>query len=154
MSAPREQGRGGSERTSGFTLIEILAAMMIFLAGITGVLALMSTALAMHRDGLNAGGITRHMEEIADRVQGELSAGKHYDDVDGRMLDIPLGSLPNGTVYAVRFVLRADGEGVLALISVARHEKNLSRAGPTPYLLTLAPRVEDAVARYRARAKP
>lgn len=142
----------GPRARAGFTLIEILVAMMIFLVGMTGVLALMSTALSLHRDGLVAGRTTRELDALPARLQAELSAGVHQDADDaGRLVDVDLGRLDEGTVYSVQWVLQPDGEGVLALVSVAGHENDLRRARPIPYLLTLAPRDEDAVDAWRAR---
>ena len=146
MTRPPDRAR------AGFTLIEILVAMMIFLAGMTGVLALMSTALSLHRDGLVAGRTTRELDGLAVRLAAELSAGVHLDPEDeGRLMDVAAARLDDGTVYAVSWVLQPDGEGVLALVSVAGHENDLARARPIPYLLTLAPRDEDAVATWRTR---
>jgi prepilin-type N-terminal cleavage/methylation domain-containing protein len=134
----------------GFTLVEILVAMTIFLAGMTGILALLSTALALHRDGLVAAQVARQLDAVAVRVEAQLAAGDHWNDDEERMVDVELANLPDGTTYAVRFVSRGDGSTVVAWISAADQPARLARATPVPYLMSTEPDAARSVERYRA----
>jgi prepilin-type N-terminal cleavage/methylation domain-containing protein len=138
----------------GFTLIEILVAMTIFLAGMTGILALLSTALALHRDGLVAAQVSRQLDAVAITVQEQLAAGDHWSDDEQHMVDVAEARLPDGTTYAVHFVTRDDGLSVIAWISAADQPGRLPRATPVPYLMSTEPDAARAVERYRTRARP
>lgn len=149
----RVAGAGGRAPRDGFTLIEILMAMMVFLAGITGLFALMSTALAMHRDGLTAGQAVRRVDRVADELARQLAQGRHWNEADQRWIDVEPEALPDGGVYSVDWRARADGETVLALISIAADRKGLAAARPVPVLLPTGPGAAQASERWRQRAR-
>ncbi len=141
-----------SRSPSGFTLIEVLMAMTIFLIGMTGLLALMSSALVMHRAGLAAGTSGHHVDGIAERLAVEVSAGDHWDDDAGDWIDVSSRRFDDGTYYSVSFEARPDGETVLVRVTAASDEAGLAGARPVPFLLTATPDPRESVAQWRARA--
>ncbi len=135
----------------GFTLIEILVAMLVFLAAITGILALMTTALAMHRDGLVAHEVTRSLEALTEQLQVEVSAGEHLDPETGAWVDVELRQLSARSVCRVRFESRADGTGLLAWVAVAASAAGLPAAQEMPVWLSAEPTAAETVRRYQRR---
>ncbi len=69
-------------RRDGFTLLEVMAALSVFLIGIVSVLALLSTGTRMHQDSQSVALTADAAEEVlllatrevADRAQGGLGA--------------------------------------------------------------------------------
>jgi prepilin-type N-terminal cleavage/methylation domain-containing protein len=140
--------------TRGFTLIEILVALMVFLTGVTGLLALMTSALAMHRDGITLARATGDLDGIVARVRREVALGRHHDEVNDTWTDVVAEEMPDGTVYSVRFV-PGDASGLLlAELRVAGSARNLPRAPVIRIVLPTDPLRAEAVSRYRSRRKP
>jgi prepilin-type N-terminal cleavage/methylation domain-containing protein len=66
-------------RQRGFTLLEVMAAMSIFLVGIVSVLALLSTGTRLHQDSLSSSLAADAAEEIlllAEREVAQADAGQ------------------------------------------------------------------------------
>jgi len=146
MKAPRRSARG-------FTLIEILIAMMVFLAGIAGVLALFSTGLAMHRDGLAVSDGTRALDEVARRIEDEVRAGRNWDELNGRWRAIEAATLPDGRWWSASFTAehgRARKGTLLVQVRVAASREGLASARPVPLVVEPAPDRALAIERYRA----
>lgn len=138
-------------RRQGFTLIEILVALMVFLAGITGLLALLTSALAMHRDGLSLADATGRIPDVAAIVARQIAAGEHLDPATGLWNDVPPVTLADGTVYSVRFVAGLAATPV-AELRVARSLKELPRARPVRVPLDLGPPAASVLERTRRGA--
>jgi prepilin-type N-terminal cleavage/methylation domain-containing protein len=142
--------------TRGFTLIEILVALFIFLTGVTGILALMTTALALHRDGLQIARATRQLDDVIARVQREISEGKHRD-TGGDFADVPAQRLPDGTWCSVHFVDPVGVEPLVAEIRLAGSQAGLPASRPVRAVLAEGLRPDLEVARLRearTRAAP
>ena len=131
----------------GFTLIEILVAMLVFLTGVAGIYALLSTGLAMQQDSLQMSRAGRHMEEVVQLLQRQVSDGT----LDA---DVPLGKLLDGTCYRVS-LLGSEGMGDedarLVEIRVAATEKGLESAEPYTHLLGPGPSMARAIEEWRAQ---
>lgn len=141
----------------GFTLIEILLAMMVFLAGVTGIYALLSTALGMQREGLDLSRATRSAEGVVHQLEQEISRGQHFDASAGTWTDVTAATLPDGTWYAVEFVPETgnEAEGTLLVnVRLARRERDLAGARPVSWVLTPGPTFADAVRAAQARQAP
>lgn len=146
--------RRAVSKQRGFTLIEILVAMMVFLTGVTGLLALMTTALAMHRDGISLARATSDLDGIVAKLRREVALGRHHDEVSDAWTDVESAELPDGTVYSVHFLPSyADGL-LLAELRVAGRVRDLPRAPMIRIVLPTAPLRAEAVMRYRNRRKP
>ena len=138
----------------GFTLIEILLATLIFLAGVSGVYALLSTGLSMQQDGLELGRLERRLDQLVHHIELELSAGLHFDADSGGWVPVEAARLPDGTWYSVDFVGEEDdsGEGtLLATIRVAGTEAGLRVARPVGHALTPGQTQAGAIRAWRAR---
>ncbi len=152
MKRPETRRPARSAR-SGFTLIEILVAMMVFLAGITGVLALFSTGLAMHRDGLSVAEGTRALDEVARRIADEVQAGRNWDASGGRWRAIEAAQLPSGSWWSAHFTGEQGRERkgtLLVQVRLASTRDGLFTARPVPIVVEPAPDRGQAIARYRA----
>jgi len=137
--------------THGFTLIEILVAMMIFLTGMTGLLALMTTGLALHRDGLVLSRATADLDLIGARIEREVAAGGHYDAEREVWVDVEGEPLPDGTWYAVHFRTPGVDEPQIVELRVAGSVKGLATARPVPRALEGGASAAT-IARFRQRA--
>ena len=137
----------------GFTLIEILVALLVFLTGVTGLLALLTTALAMHRDGLTLARVTRAIDGVAAQVRREVAAGQHYDAALDAFLDVAGASLPDGTAFSLHFLPARGEQPLLAELRVAGSLKELPRSRPLPVVLLAGPSREAAVERFRGRSR-
>lgn len=60
-------------RRSGFTLLEVMAAMVIFLVGIVGVLALFASGLAIHRTATQRAVVAAASEDVRARIEALLA---------------------------------------------------------------------------------
>lgn len=70
MTDPTRYDRNRPARHRGFTLLEVMAALTIFMVGVVGVLALFATGLALHQDATE-----RTIVGLAsDEVRGEVLA--------------------------------------------------------------------------------
>jgi prepilin-type N-terminal cleavage/methylation domain-containing protein len=140
------------QRPRGFTLIEVLVAMMIFVTGAAGLLALLVTALALHRDGLNLTRATRDLDELRSTLVAEVAAGGHYDKDGGKWVDITSAALPDGTRYAVHFLAGSGVEPNRAELRVGASDAELAGAVPVILVLPEGPSIAADVARWRLRA--
>lgn len=139
---------------AGFTLIEVLLAMLIFIAGVSGVYGLLSTALGLQRSGLETAVATRALEGIVWQLEQELSQGLHWDDGLGLWRDIEAAPFAEGLFYSCRFSPEIGNERLgtlLASITVARSEAGLAGAEAVSYLLTPGPTAAAAVRGIRRR---
>ncbi|MGQ0554237.1 MAG: type IV pilus modification PilV family protein [Planctomycetota bacterium] len=158
--------RPSARRERGFTLIEILVALTIFVTAIGGILALMTTALAMHRDGLAAARVSSALEGVVGQLALEVAAGEHRAEsrlgAEGRLgaesspgtessqaswRDIPPTKNPDGLWYQVQFRVPAEG-GLLAEVKLAESQKALARAQAVTVPLSHALLSRSAVLRF------
>jgi prepilin-type N-terminal cleavage/methylation domain-containing protein len=58
----------------GFTLLEVLVAMMVFLVGIVGILGLFTAALGMHRDATRRARTAIASAEVQALIRAELDS--------------------------------------------------------------------------------
>jgi len=139
----------------GFTLIEVLVAMLVFVTGVAGLLALLVTALALHRDGLNLARATRDLDELRATIVAEVAAGEHFDAERQAWLDVAGAELPDGTRYSVHFI---PGDGVepdRAALRFGANEAERLTARPVLFALPAGPSLSQLVARWRERiARP
>jgi len=138
-----------ARRTAGFTLIEILVALFIFLAGVSGILALMTTGLALHRDGLQLGRATRQLDDVAATLARELAAGRHVDGA-GDLVDLEPRRLADGTWLSARLRPARGEEPPVAEVRLAGSAGGL--AGARPVLLVLPEGLPPALELERLRA--
>ncbi|HEX5009492.1 MAG TPA: prepilin-type N-terminal cleavage/methylation domain-containing protein [Planctomycetota bacterium] len=147
----------GSRGARAFTLIEVLVALFVFLTGVTGILALMTTALALHREGLQAGRATRQIDDVIARVQREVAAGGHRAANGEDYADVPALRLPDGTWCAVHFLPPRGVEPLVAEIRLAGTQAGLQPARPVRAVLAEGPAPDQEVLRLRearTRAAP
>ena len=141
----------------GFTLIEVLVALFVFLTGVTGILALMTTALALHREGLQTGRATRQIDDVIARVQREIAEGGHRAANGEDYTDVPALRLADGTWCAVHFLPPRGVEPLVAEIRLAGTQAGLQPARPVRAVLAEGPAPAKEVLRLRearTRAAP
>ena len=147
LSLPDAVPRGHRQDQVGFTLIEILVAMLVFLTGVAGIYALLSTGLSMQQDSLRMSRAGRHMEEVVQLLQRQVSDGT----LDA---DVPLGKLSDGTCYRVSLLGSesvGDEDARLVEIRVAATERGLVNAEPYTHLLGPGPSMARAIEEWRAQ---
>ncbi|HZL99535.1 MAG TPA: prepilin-type N-terminal cleavage/methylation domain-containing protein, partial [Planctomycetota bacterium] len=114
----------------GFTLIEILVALMIFLAGVTGLLALLTTGLALHGQGLALSRATDRLDEAGAELQRQVAAGARWDAERQDWIDVEAAQLPDGTWFSAAFLPQGPEEPLCAELRVAASRKGLAAAVP------------------------
>lgn len=137
---------------AGFSLVEILVAMMIFLVGIGGILALLGTGLSLHRDGLSLAAGVREIDEVARRLSADVESGVLWDAAEGVWLDVEPTRLPSGTWYdaALEPEVGNEREGsVLCWVRVAASARDLETTRPIPIVASPLAGVVEGARRYR-----
>jgi prepilin-type N-terminal cleavage/methylation domain-containing protein len=137
----------------GFTLIEILVALMVFLAGVSGLLALLTTGLALHGQGLALSRATARLDEAGAELQRQVASGARWDAEKQAWTDVEAAQLPDGTWYSVVFLPAGADEPLFAELRVAATRKGL--AGATPVRRALDPTAVDwgSVHRFLEQAR-
>ena len=138
---------------AGFTLIEVLVALMVFLAGVTGILALMTTALAMHRDGLVQARATRRLDDLVERARRLAAEGLLVDARTGEPSGLRAEKLEDGLWWDLRRLPARGEEGPLAELRVAGSEAGLAAAEPVLCVLPEGPRPEVLAERLARRLR-
>jgi prepilin-type N-terminal cleavage/methylation domain-containing protein len=143
----------GHRRQRGFTLIEILVAMMIFLAGVSGMLALLTTGLALHGQGLALSRAAAHLDEAGAELQRQVAAGERWDAERQGWIDVEAAQLPDGTWYSAVFLPPGPEEPLFAELRVAGSRKGL--AGATPVRRAVDPTAVTwaSMRRFQERAR-
>jgi hypothetical protein len=112
-------------RERAFTIMEVMAALMIFVTGVVGVLALFMSGLALHRDAQHQAAVALASDEVRARVETWLSRvieeGADNKNVElPKMEDQPIDAHPGyfySATLSVDPLLGAQG-GVLARVFV------------------------------------
>ena len=138
-----------AREAAGFTLIEVLVALFVFLTAVTGILALMTTALAMHRDGLQLARSTRQLEDVVAQVRRELSAGQHRG-AEGQPVAIAPWKLPDGTWCSVSWEPVRGEEPPVAAVRLAGAQAGLKTARVVRDVLPEGPLPAQEAERLRA----
>lgn len=119
--------RTGSAREGcgGFTLVEVLVAMAILTAGMLSILALFTSAVAIHREALDANHVERIADDVIAGLRAEAEAGR---DPEG-FADRESSLYPAYSVAATVEPLPAAAAGtflVRVTVSFARHGRKTS----------------------------
>ena len=79
----------GGERTSGFTLVEVLIVAVVMAVGLLGGVALLLTGLRASRVAMQQTGAATLAADLADRIRANRSAGPAYALGAGTLLASP-----------------------------------------------------------------
>ena len=142
---------------AGFTLIEIMIAMFIFMAGVAGIYGLLSTALGLQRGGLETGRLSRRLDAVVFQLEQDLSDGVHWDAATEAWVDVEFGQLPDGTVFSAHFVPEQGNERLgtlLVELRLAGGRAALARASPVSYMLTPGPTPAAAARAFQSTREP
>jgi prepilin-type N-terminal cleavage/methylation domain-containing protein len=138
----------------GFTLIEILVAMMIFLAGVGGLLALLTTGLALHGQGLALSRATSSLDAAGAELQRQVAAGERWDAERESWLDVEAAQLEDGTWWSAAFLRGGPDEPLVAELRVAGSRKGLPGAPAVRRAVDPTEVSWQAVHRFESRARP
>ncbi len=136
----------------GFSLIEILVAMLIFLVGIGGILALLGTGLTLHRDGLTLAVGVREADEIARRIEEAVESGEPWDAETRSWSRLEATRLSSGTWYDASFEPEIGNEregSLLAWVRVAGSVRALETARPVPIVVSPLTSLAHGARRFR-----
>ena len=104
-----------------FTLLEVMAAMVVFLVGVTGILGLFATGLALHRDATHKTMVAIASDEVRARVEEALAEAVLDAGAELPVLEqMPIEGYP-GYLYTATLTPEADegaAGGVLADVFV------------------------------------
>ncbi len=111
------------DRARGFTLLEVLAALTVFLVGVVGILGLFATGLAIHRDATERQIRAQVTEEVRVRIEDRLRNAPNGEPDLSAVKDVPVEGRQN-VFYSVRFAVDPEAPadaargGVLATVEV------------------------------------
>lgn len=90
----RREAAGQTRRCGGFTLIEILVAMLVAAFGILGVVGMNATSIKLQADSANRARSAMYAQDILDRMRANVDAAKagQYDRVLGE--PVPAVTIP------------------------------------------------------------
>lgn len=111
-------------RTRGFTLLEVMAALVIFMVGIVGVLALFATGLGLHQDATQRTIVAIATEEVRTRVEEALEDLTAPDAVLPEFREVAVKGRP-GYFFDVDLEVDSDlglAGGVMAKVFVYTRE--------------------------------
>lgn len=107
-----------SRDAAGFTLLEVMAALSVFLIGVTSVLALLSTGTRLHQDSQATALAADAAEEVLLLAQRELAAAA-APAADGTLPEVAVPQpVPGQPGLSYRWSVRAAPEGGLYLLAV------------------------------------
>lgn len=111
---------GTGRSTRGFTLLEVMAALSVFLIGIVSVLALLSAGTRLHQESQNLGITSDTAEEVLLLSARELAERAPYaSGSDGSLPDAPPPKpVPSRPELSYQWRVRAAPEGGLYLLAV------------------------------------
>ncbi|MBI4878198.1 MAG: hypothetical protein HY812_00860 [Planctomycetes bacterium] len=142
-------------RAGGFTLLEVMAALLIFLTGIVGVLALFAGGLALHRGATQRAMVANLSGLVQERVERLLAEGAAAGPGEelAPVREVPIEEYP-GYFYAIE-KMESDPEtgtegGVLATVRV--YTVDAGRKKGESFLLFVRPRADPQALIRRARA--
>ena len=69
-----------TRRDAGFTMMEVLAALTVFLIGVAGVLSLLTSGTHLHQSSQNTSGLADTVEEVLWLAERELSISPVSDE--------------------------------------------------------------------------
>ena len=84
-------------KSRGFTLIEILVAVLVLALGLIGLAALQATGIKNVQTAYNRSQAVHLAQDMADRIRANTSAAAVYADVDSNGPDVGQSPLPGGT---------------------------------------------------------
>lgn len=124
----------------GFTLLEVLVAMLVFLVGIVGVLGLFAAALGMHRDATRRARTAIASPEVQALIRAELDAIVDPNAELKPLVKVPIPGERN-LFYSATFSVdpaRGVSGGVVAAVSVFAMDAGRERGDS--FTLYLRPR--------------
>jgi prepilin-type N-terminal cleavage/methylation domain-containing protein len=127
----------------GFTLLEVMAALSVFLIGITSVLALLSAGTTLHAESQSLGVTSDAAEAIL--LLGEREAAERAPHLQGALPESPdPRPVPGRPDLQYRWSVRAEAERKLHLLSV---EVNWLHGGKVRSLVLerVLPRLQSAI---------
>jgi prepilin-type N-terminal cleavage/methylation domain-containing protein len=123
MSEGQDEGRSGARgKRGGFTLVELLVAMVVLVTGMASVLALFLSGVSIHKSALDGSNSALVAELALARVQAELAEGGAgerargpWEGFPGYEVEVtvtPLDGLPEGDVVVRVIVTYRTKDGL------------------------------------------
>lgn len=128
-------------RSRGFTLIEILAAMSIFLFGIVGILSLLTASAVLQKEAADLSSAGMIAGELVENVKVAVQQGGERDSRTGRLVPWPERPVPghDGYLYDVRFSEDPLLEDVPARVEVRVFWKSGGKKRSTSFVTYVLP---------------
>lgn len=138
--------RRSHDSSSGFTLIEVLLAFSILVVGMTGILALFTTALGLQAEAAQRHDVARQLGAVLGQIETDL-AYRIEGKGDAGLSEGVLFPVPGEPRYRYRVTTRPipddpDGRGLFArvqIVSLRRGEEQVYDMG----YLTVVPRADN-----------
>lgn len=102
--------RAAAERQSGFTLLEVLVAIVVLCFGLLGVVGLQAASLQANREARNQSAAVRFARELGDMMRGNKTVANNHASASNPYLVDFTGTLPSASedCYTARCTTAAN----------------------------------------------
>lgn len=138
-------------RAGGFTLAEVLVAVMVFLIGIVGIISLFAAAAVLHKGARDKTLSALAIQEVITQIRLDLESGAQRDE-NGNLKDVSEGRVPGYDRYRYEAEFfetgMPDQSMVLARIVLTWREKGRVRGEEFDYVFRPGPAFSRTVAQF------
>lgn len=149
------RGRIGCRPCRGFTLLEVVAAIFIFLMGVVGVISLFASATVFHKDACDRTFCALLIENVVPDIERKLSAGI-LREPNGKLKPIRDGFIEGHDRYGYEAEFEEHGAPghsmIRATIFITWKDKGKTRSERFDHVFRSGPAHDDSVKALREGA--
>ena len=145
--------RRGDNWAGGFTLMEVVTAVFIFLLGIVGVISLFTAAAVFHKGASDRTRVSLALQQVICEIDDRLKRGA-YRDAGGELTSCREVGIPGyeRMGYEAEFeeTGRTGESMVIARVSVTWLERGKTKRETFDHVFRPGPALYDAIADFKA----
>ena len=142
--------------TGGFTLMEVVTAVFIFLVGIVGVISLFAAAGMLHKSAHSKTMVSLAVHQVITEIDLKLKTGGLREE-NGELKPVYEGAVPGQDRFTFRVVFEEEdlpGQSmILARVQLTWREKGKERGEAFDYVFRPGPDLGDAISALRNNAE-
>lgn len=140
--------KNGDGAARGFTLLEVVTAVFVFLLGVVGVISLFAAATVLHKSARDKTLSSLMIEQVVSEIDAGLKTGA-FRTLDGNLMPKAQGSLSGDERYGYEVEFREEDlpgrSMVVARIRVTWRDKGLLQGEEFDYLFRPGPGFRSSV---------
>ena len=149
----RRMGMRAVRAVSGFTLLEVVTAVFIFLLGIVGVISLFTAGTMLHRGARNKARVALAVPWVMQRIEEKIDAAAREGKAVPEELDEAIPGFEPFRYRAELAGLQEEGGAVQARVRILWKEKGRERGVEFDWIFRPGPSEEGVVSGMRGTAK-